>query len=290
MAIYCLGSINADHFYAVPHIPSPGETLAATDLTTGLGGKGANQSVAASKAGVLVHHIGAIGPGSEWIIERLEQYGVETTHVAQLEAPTGHAIINVAADGENAIVILAGANGAQSEARISEALSGAGAGDILLLQNETNMQAEAAALAASRGMTVMYSAAPFDVDAVKAVLDHVDVLLLNEIEAEQIEQAFGQSLYALPVDRIVVTLGSKGARLIDTRSGDTWSVDGLKVEAVDTTGAGDTFAGYLAAGFHEGMGPEAAMQFAGRAAALKVTRHGTADAIPTRAEVEAFNP
>ena len=109
------------------------------------------------------------------------------------------------------------------------------------------------------------------------------------LEAAQLEKSLDQSLFSLPVARIVITLGAKGARMIDTRSGDQWEVEGIPVEAVDTTGAGDTFAGYLAAGLHEGMQPEAAMRFAGRAAALKVTRHGTADAIPTRVEVEAFS-
>ncbi len=289
MAIYCLGSINADHFYAVPHIPAPGETLAATELKTGLGGKGANQSVAAARAGAEVHHIGAIGPDSSWIIDRFETFGVDTTHVAVLDVPTGHAIISVDADGENSIIIFSSANVAQSAERIEAALANAGPGDVLLIQNETNKQVEAARSAAARGMSVMYSAAPFDADAVRAVLEHIDVLLLNEIEAAQLEKALDQSLQALAVARIVITLGAKGARMIDTQSGDQWEVGGIPVEAVDTTGAGDTFAGYLAAGLHAGLGPEAAMQFAGRAAALKVTRHGTADAIPSRAEVEAFS-
>ena len=289
MTIYCLGSINADHFYAVPHIPAPGETLAAAELKTGLGGKGANQSVAAAKAGGEVYHIGAIGPDSGWILERLEKFGVDTTHIAVLDVPTGHAIISVDDEGENSIIIFSSANVAQSEDRIHAALAGASAGDILLIQNETDKQAEAAKAGAARGMTVMYSAAPFDAEAVKAVLEHIDVLLLNEIEAAQLEEALDQSLYSLPVARIVITLGAKGARMIDTLSGDHWEIAGIPVEAVDTTGAGDTFAGYLAAGLHEGMEPEAAMLFAGRAAAIKVTRHGTADAIPTRAEADAFS-
>lgn len=290
MTIYCLGSVNADHFYAVPHIPEPGETLAALELTTGLGGKGANQSVAAAKAGAQVVHIGGVGPGSEWIFERLESYGVDTRHIATLDVPTGHAIINVAEDGENAIVILAGANGAQSEDRIAAALQNAGTGDVLLIQNETNCQVEAARVAREKGVEVVYSAAPFDAEAVRAILPATDMLLLNEVEATQLEKALEQSLFSLPVARIVVTLGAKGARWIDTRSGDSWEVAGTRVEAVDTTGAGDTFAGYLAAALHEGMKPEEAMAFAGKASALKVTRHGTADAIPMRAEVEAFSP
>ena len=125
---------------------------------------------------------------------------------------------------------------------------------------------------------------------VEAILSHIDMLLLNEIEAAQLETSLGKTPYELDVPQIVITLGAKGARLIDTRSGDAFEVPGHKVDVVDTTGAEDTFAGYLAAGLAEGTPPQQAMEFAGRAAALKVTRKGTADAVPSRAEVEAFLP
>ena len=286
--IWCLGSINVDMFYDVPHIPAPGETLAATGHSVGLGGKGANQSVAAAKAGAEVFHIGAIGSNSEWVFKRLESYGVDTSHIAISEDPTGQAIINVAADGENAIVILAGANRTLEEGNLRAALSTADSGDLLLLQNETNLQAKAARIASECGMRVLYSAAPFDAKATRAVLPYIDTLLLNEIEAEQLQKALKQSLFALPAKHIVVTLGANGARWISTRSGDSWDIPGIKVDAVDTTGAGDTFAGYLAAALARYFKPSEAMALAGRAAALKVTKKGTADAIPSLAEVEAF--
>lgn len=290
MAIWSFGSINADHVYAVPHIPKPGETLAATGLEIGLGGKGANQSVAAAKAGARVHHIGAVGPGSEWIIERLSNYGVGTDQIRVLETPTGHAIITVAEDGENAITILAGANRALGEGDIEDSLAGAKVNDLLILQNETNLQVEAARLGKERGLRVLYSAAPFDADAAAAVLPHIDVLLLNEIEARDLEESLNTQISDLEVANIVVTLGAKGARWIDTKAGTSFQVDGLSVKAVDTTGAGDTFAGYIAAALEDGTSPEDAMALACKAAALKVTRHGAADAIPTRSEVDAFTP
>lgn len=288
--VWCLGSINIDLFYEVPHIPVPGETLGATGHRTGLGGKGANQSVAAARAGATVRHIGALGDNADWVRERLERYGVDTTHVAELDAPTGQAIINVASDGENAIVTLSGANRLLAEKAVMEALESGAEGDVLMLQNETNLQAEAARFARDRGLRVLYSAAPFDAAATKAILPHVDTLLLNEVEAAQLEKALEQSLFALPVPDIVVTLGARGARWISTPTGDSWDVPGIRVEAVDTTGAGDTFAGYLAAALADGMKPVPAMELAGRAAALKVTRKGAADAIPSIAEVEAFAP
>ncbi|MGB3147306.1 MAG: PfkB family carbohydrate kinase, partial [Paracoccaceae bacterium] len=192
--IYNLGSINIDHFYRVPHLPQPGETLAATAYEIGLGGKGANQSAAVAKAGVPVTHIGAIGPDSGWIIDRLEGWGVQTRHIARLDTPTGQAIINVDQAGENAIVLFAGANNAMPFSLVEAALAPAERGDILILQNETAHQATAAALAAEKGMVVIYSAAPFDIAAVRAVLPHVTVLVLNAVEAEQLSAALGVAL------------------------------------------------------------------------------------------------
>lgn len=285
MTVWNLGSINVDHFYRVPHLPVPGETLAAAGYSVGLGGKGANQSVAAARAGARVEHIGGVGPGADWVLERLRGYGVGTGHIEVGEAPTGHAVINVAEDGENAIVILPGANGAIAEAQVARALSAAAPGDVLLLQNETVGQAEAAATAQASGLRVFYSAAPFSAEAVRAVLTHVDVLLLNAVEAAQLEESLGRGVADLGVDAVVITKGSAGAEWVGA---ERFAVPGHAVEAVDTTGAGDTFAGYLAAGLAEGLAPEQAMVRAGAAAALKVTRQGTADAIPAADEVAAF--
>lgn len=288
MAIWNLGSINADHFYAVPRIPGPGETIAATTLTTGLGGKGANQSVAAARARAAVHHIGAVGPDGAWARDRLAGYGVDVTHVAESASPTGHAVIMVAEDGENSIVILDGANADQPEARIDKALSEAVSGDTLVLQNETNGQAHAARIARDRGMRVVYSAAPFSVDAALDMLPLATMVLVNELEAGQLTSELGLPVTDLPVPEIVITKGPDGAEWVSTETKARIAVPALRVTPVDTTGAGDTFAGYLVAGLDQGMGMEGAMARASAAAALKVTRAGTADAIPSGAEVEAF--
>lgn len=288
--IWCLGSINIDMFYDVPHIPAPGETLAATGHSIGLGGKGANQSAAAAKAGAKTFHIGAIGENSSWVVDRLDSYGVETTWIAKSEEPTGQALINVALDGENAIVLLAGANASLDLDHVKAAISKARSGDILLMQNETTLQAETAELAKEKGVRVFYSAAPFDDAAVRSVLPFIDTLFVNEIEAAQLEKSLNQSLKSLEVPHIVITLGADGARWIDTSRDLQIDVSGLRVKAVDTTGAGDTFAGYFAAGCARGDTPKAAMELATKAAALKVTKKGTADAIPFLEEVVRFTP
>ncbi len=282
MSIFNLGSINVDHFYQVPHLPAPGETLAATGFTTGLGGKGANQSVAAARAGARVTHIGAIGADGAWALAKLRDYGVDTGAIRQVDAPTAHAIINVDQAGENAIVIYPGANVKQSLSAVSETLSAANPGDILLLQNETNLQAEAAEKARALGLFVIYSAAPFDAGAVRAMLPHTDLLVMNEGEYASLTAALETDL--LP--DLLITSGARGSTW-QSEKGDT-EMPAFAVTPVDTTGAGDCFIGTLAAGLDQGLARQDAMRLAAAAAALQVTRPGTASAIPTRDEVNAF--
>lgn len=287
--IFNLGSINADYFYAVPHLPQPGETLAATNLGTGLGGKGANLSVAVVRAGGAVRHIGAVGQDGAWALARLEEFGVDITYIATVDVPTGHAVINVDPSGENAIVIFAGANRAQTENRISAALGDARSNDMLVVQNETNGRQFAASCAKALGLRVFYAAAPFDEGSVASMLPLTDILVLNEIEFGQLRAVTGTDAEGLGVDLIVVTRGPKGVSLFERSQG--WSACDIAapdVDVVDTTGAGDTFAGYLAAGLDNGLSADAAARLAVRAAALQVTRRGTAEAIPTLRDVEAF--
>lgn len=287
MAIFNLGSINADIFYRLPHLVEPGETLAATSVYEGLGGKGANMSVAAARAGAKVHHIGAVGSDGLWAIDRLAQYGVETQHIVTVQAKTGHAIIMIDDAGENAIVLHPGANHALLETGIANALSNGSAGDTLLLQNETNCQRYTASWAASYGMRVAYAAAPFDANAVQSVLPYLDFLILNEFEAEQLLAETGMKPSALDVDDVIVTLGSKGCTYFNNRAGTESQFSAPKVTPVDTTGAGDTFTGYVLAALDRGKSIEFAIEVASRAAAIMVTREGTADVIPTLAEVTA---
>lgn len=284
MTIWNLGSINADLVYAVPHLPEAGETLAASELQKFLGGKGANMSVAAARAGAQVSHIGAVGSDGRWARDRLTEYGIDTRHIAEVDGPTGHAIIAVDAQGENLIVLLPGANHAVEKQQLTQALGKAQAGDLLVMQNETNAQVEAAKLGRDLGLTVCYAAAPFQAEAVQAVLPYLDFLILNEIEAEQLQAASGLAPSDLPVEHVIVTLGAKGARY-HQRGHDPQEFEAHKVTAVDTTGAGDTFTGYVLAGMDRGMPMAQAIAQANRAAALMVMRHGTADVIPNLKEV-----
>lgn len=288
MTVYTLGSINIDHVYRVPHLVAPGETLAARDYSVGLGGKGANQSVAAARAGARVIHIGAVGPEGGWALDQLARAGVDIAAVVVTGDVTGHAIISVDDAGENAILLCPGANRVISAETVAAALAPAGPGDTLLLQNETAQQDTAARIAQGKGMRVIYSAAPFDAEAVRAVLPHLTILIVNAVEAAQLCEALGCGLEAIPVPEILVTRGRDGAEWHSPGTGEHMRQPAFPVVPVDSTGAGDTFAGYFAAARDAGTAPAGALRQAAAAAALMVTRRGTAEAIPTGADVAEF--
>lgn len=287
MAIWNLGGINADYVYRVPHIPAPGETLDGHSRQVFLGGKGANMSVAAARAGAHVQHIGAVGHDGRWAMDRLMEYGVDTRNIVQIEGDTAHAIIMVADDGENGIMVYPGANRTILESHLQQALTQAKTEDWFVTQNEVNLQVEGAKLAHEMGLKVAYAAAPFDADVTSQMLPYLDFLILNEVEADQLASATGRGPADLPVKDVIVTLGAKGATWFGS-SGQT-HVAAFDVTPVDTTGAGDTFTGYVLAGLDRGHPMEQAMKTAAKAAALMVTRHGTADVIPELSEVQAFN-
>ncbi len=282
--ILTIGSINADYIYRVPHLPAPGETLAAQDRVRMLGGKGANQSIAAALAGAQVAHAGAIGQGDTWLIDALAAKGVDTTQIAQVAVPSGHAIIAVDPNGENAILLLAGANDAVPLDAVRAGLAGYGPGDICLLQNEVSITPQAAEAAAQQGLTVIYSAAPFQAEAVKQVLPHVDLLVMNEGEAAALTQSLGQTPEDMPQD-VLVTRGAEGATYFGAQ---VLTCPAFSVRPVDTTGAGDCYIGTFAARRALGADLPEALRWAAAASAIQVTRPGTADAMPTAAEVAAF--
>ncbi|MCT4556850.1 MAG: ribokinase [Pelagimonas sp.] len=289
MTVYNLGSINIDYLYQVPHLPLAGETLAATGYQRGLGGKGANMSVAMARAGSRCVHIGALGDDGRWALDRMTEYGVDTRHI-QCAGSTGHANIYVDRQGENAIVLFPGANAQITTASVIAGLAEAHSGDHFICQNETNAQVEAARMAQAKGLRVTYAAAPYETSAVQAMLPFADLLILNEVEARQLTQATGHAPGDLPVSDVVVTLGVRGARWHDNQTGSEQDIPACKVDPVDTTGAGDTFTGYMLAGLDQGMPMAQSLTLASRASALMVTRMGTADVIPDLKEVRAFQP
>jgi len=288
-AIYNLGSLNIDRVFRVPHIVAPGETIASTSVGLFAGGKGANQSVALARARAKVTHIGSVGADGQWLLDKLSAEGIDTRWVRTGSSPTGQAIIQVDDAGQNAIVLLGGANQDITPSEVTEAISSAPSGSWLLVQNETSAVAEAIRAAKQRGLRVAFNPAPFD-DCVRTYpLDHVDLLCLNEIEAAAMsgEQSAKEALESLAARwkncEILLTLGAEGA--IYRGPSGTIHLEAQAVEVVDTTAAGDTFLGYFLAGRNRELTVRQCLELASRAAALCVTRSGAMASIPRLSEV-----
>jgi ribokinase len=265
--VVVLGSLNVDLVAAVERHPGPGETILADGpLERFAGGKGGNQAVAAAAAGADVAMVAAVGDddGGRAYVERLRARGVDVSAVRTVAAPTGQAWITVDDEGENAIVVIPGAN-AEVGPDWFGALDGLGAGDVLLLQLEVPVRTVSAAarLAQGRGARVVVNAAPY------AALPHdvaalADPLVVNEHEALQLADSDAQPT------SLLVTFGAAGC------SWDGERHDGIPVDAgdvVDTTGAGDAFCGALAAALARG---------ADRSAAIRAASHAGADAVRHR--------
>lgn len=286
MTVHVFGSINIDHVYRVSHAPAAGETLAAAGYARHLGGKGANQAIAAARGGAPVRLAGAVGRDGTWTLDTLGAAGVDTAGVRATDTPTGHAIILLEPSGENRIIIVAGANRAMDRGVIDAALAAAAPGDWWLTQNETALVVESMAAARARGLRTAHAAAPFDPATCAGVLAETDLLALNEGEATALAAHLGVAVDTLPVPSCLVTRGGAGATWRD-RDG-TREVPAFAVEPVDTTGAGDCFLGTLLAALDRGLDAGAALMRASAASAIAVTRRGASDSVPAQAEVDAF--
>lgn len=295
------GSLNMDHVYRVEHIARPGETLSASSYRVFAGGKGANQSAALGLAGAAVHHAGRVGSDGRWLLDKLQALGVDVSRVAVGQEPTGHAVIQVDARGENAIFLYPGANHAIREDQIDACLSSFDEGDILLLQNEISHIPQILMKADARGMRIVFNPAPYAASVAEYPLDLVGVLIANQTEAAGLagldpdqhpdgerpaDSLLSTLAHRFPRTDLVLTLGVDGARY---RTGNAaLTVEAVPVKAVDTTGAGDTFIGYFVAGLAAGCQAEATLRQAAAAAALACTQPGAMDSIPGRDQVDAF--
>ena len=284
--ILTIGSVNIDHAYRVAALPAPGETIVDKGYARGMGGKGANQSLAARLAGAEVRHAGSIGADGAWCRDKLTEAGIDVADLATVEAATGHAVILIDDGGENSIVIHGGANRTLTPALIERAIGRASGGDWLLLQNETNLIVEAARAGRAAGLRVAYAAAPFDPDATAAVIPHIDLLAVNALEAEQLARYLDSPAETFGAPVLLVTDGARGAHCW-TAAGRLYQ-EAFPVMPVDTTGAGDCYLGYFLAGLDRGLPVADAMRLAAAAAAIQVTRPGAAEAMPTQAEVLTF--
>ncbi len=287
--VYNVGSINIDYVYQVPHFVQPGETLLSGSLQTVLGGKGANQSIALARAGIAVQHIGRLNKADEWAHALLLENSVGADHIELCDEPSGHAIIQVDTQGENAIVLHGGANQGFIKAKVRSALEKASVGDYLLLQNECNLIEQIFELGQAKGLRIVLNPAPMTQAINHLPLAQLDTLVVNQIEAQMISElddidaAMNALSARLPNTRVVITLGSKGA--ISAYQGERFAANASTLEVVDTTGAGDTFVGYLLAGLINGLGEQAALNQACQAGSLAVTRAGAIPSIPWLADL-----
>lgn len=298
--VFVVGSVNTDLVVRVPRLPAPGETIAGESFATYGGGKGANQAIAAARAGAGVSFVGAVGDDlySQARAADLAREGIDTSALARRSGiPGGIALIQVTTAGENAITLVPGANATLSAAEVEESLAGRlGRGDVVCTQLEVPLAAVRAALTSGRrcGATTVLNATPFAADA-RAVFDVVDVLVVNRLETRQFAGLDEQEddldeavrrVRGLGAGAVVVTLGADGA-LFDIGDRERFHVPAPEVEVVDTTAAGDAFIGMLAALLAEGQSWEAIAARAVWAGALAVQRAGAQPSLPSREDVEA---
>jgi ribokinase len=280
-----VGSVNMDSTLRVGSLPRPGETVLASSLTHAPGGKGANQAVAAARAGAQVQFVGAVGddPASERLRSHLRAGGVGLDGTVGLAGPSGAAIIVVDAGGENTIVVAPGANGqlTLTAAHVREVVASC---DVLLTQLEIPVTTAVAAAreAHSAAAVVIVNASPAgpDQSSLAELAAIADVVIANEAEADE---------WPWQPTHLVVTLGARGARYVGADG--TFAVPAPAVKAVDTAGAGDVFAGVLAASWPRNPGSPgerlAALRRACAAGALATLVQGAGDCAPDAETIEA---
>ncbi|MFC9439594.1 ribokinase [Nocardia sp. NPDC057030] len=282
-SIAVLGSINMDLVTTTDRRPVPGETVLGTGFAMVPGGKGSNQAIAAQRAGGAVRFLGAVGDDvfADELRRVLTDSGVNVERLRTVDGPSGVAAIVVDGGGENSIIVVGGANARMTELTDADLEVIAGA-DILLCQLEIPIDTVAAAArhARANGTTVVLNPSPTQ-DLPAALWANIDVAVVNSGEAEQLGSALD------PVAHVVVTRGADGATYRGP-DGSELSQPSPRVEVIDTTGAGDTFTGALAAAWHHG--PEYALNWAGTAGALATTTLGASSSIPTADQIRAALP
>jgi ribokinase len=305
--IVVVGSLNMDLVVEVPVIPRPGETVLGKNFATFPGGKGANQAVAAARLGARVSMIGRVGKDAfgDQLLASARADGIDVTRVGRDEkAASGVAMIAVDVQGQNSIAVASGANFRLTAEHVRRAWAGLGQLDVLVMPLETPLETIAAAVSLAResGVKVILNPAPAR-DLPLDLLAGIDVLAPNEPETALLtgmpvgtseeSRAAAKKLLQLGVGSVVLTLGSRGALVLDGAPSEDGGanahftlVPAHPVEVVDTTAAGDTFMGGLAVALGEGKTLVQAARFANAAASLSVTKHGAQPSMPTREEVD----
>lgn len=292
MKILNFGSLNIDIFFRVENIVKPGETISAKSIEKRPGGKGLNQSVALSKSFENVYHAGSVGDDGVFLIDYLKSEDINTKYIKKSDKLTGNAIIQVDDKGENSIVLYKGANFDNDKKFIDEVLDNFDKDDILLLQNEISSMKYLIDKAYEKGMKIVLNPSPITDEIKEFDFNKIDLLLVNEIEAkdiankDNIDESINYFVATYPNINLIVTLGSKGSIFVNKN--EKIKQEGIKVESVDSTGAGDTFTGFFVSYFYQGKNVRDCLKFASLASALSVTKSGASISIPSLCDVKEF--
>lgn len=293
MKIINFGSLNIDMVYHVEHFVQPGETILALACSRFAGGKGLNQSLAAARAGATVLHAGCIGTDGTFLTDILSSSGVDISQVRTLDAPSGHAIIQVNRQGQNSIIVFGGSNQMLTKEYIDSVLSLGDPGDIVLLQNEINLVPYIIEQSHLKGLTTAFNPSPVTEGLFGDYLRNVDIFLVNEIEGAEIvgvpqdtehDDILRKLEELYPLSTIVLTRGSKGSLCFS--QGKEYVQPIYPVTAVDTTAAGDTFCGYFLSGLCRNMPLEECLDRAAAASSIAVSRQGAEPSIPRSIQVD----
>lgn len=293
MKIINFGSLNIDIFFRVNHIVKPGETISAQSIEKRAGGKGLNQSIALVKNFDKVYHAGSVGSDGAFLKEYLKGEGIDTSFIKESKNPTGNAIIQVDDKGENSIVLYKGANFDNDKEYIAQVLSKFDKDDILVLQNEINNMEYIIDMGYEKQMKLVLNPSPITKEVKKFDLNKIDLLLVNETEAKEItncqdiDQIIEYFRENYPDLKVVITLGCNGSIFVDKEN--KICQEAYNVEAVDSTGAGDTFTGFFVAEFYKNNDVKDCLKLATKASALSVTKQGASISIPNIEEVKKFD-
>ena len=290
MRVLVFGSANIDRTYAVEHFVNAGETLSADKMDLHCGGKGFNQAIAFARAGSDVYFAGAVGEDGGMLIDTLKENGVNVDHLKQVPGPSGHAVIQVTPEGQNSIIILAGANGEITHEDVDQVLKAFSSGDLVVLQNEISSVDYIIDQAKERGMIVALNPSPFNEKNKSYDLSKVDYLLVNEVEGALLtdcddpKKMVGAIHAMYPNANVVLTLGCAGSVFVSA-FGTVLSSGIYQTEAVDTTAAGDTYTGFFLSEAVKSGNIEAALKTAAIASGISVSRPGASQSIPSIQEV-----
>ncbi len=291
MKIIVFGSFNIDKVYSLPHLPERGETLYCDKYEVHVGGKGLNQALAFKNAGAEVFAAGKVGSDGDYLTDYLAANGVDISLVDRGEGYTGHTIIEVDPEGQNQMILFGGANREITPDYCDRIIEANRDADLIMMQYETSCVEYMIGKAHEAGIRTAVNPSPY-VDAVKGLpYDKIDIIIANESEGMNITGesepfSVAAALHRLNCGQVILTLGAEGS--IYTDGGTTVKVPAFRADAVDTTGAGDTFTGYCLYHLLSGNSPENALRIAGAASAIEVTRSGAAETIPAAEEVREF--